>query len=140
MCKRFRSLLRSKKGISGTVSAVFGILIAAFLMVAGINVCHAINEYSLLNDFANQLKQTAADEGCTDCNKLDNRYQELCDSCGIVPTSCTFTANYFDSSEKKVQYGDTITVTMTLDTEMDFCELPLHFTIEKTAKSQQYWK
>lgn len=140
MYKRLKNLLKNQDGVSTTVSVLFGILISAFIIVGGINICHAINEYSLLNDFANQLVQTAANEGKTSDGKIEKRYRELCQSSGITPTSFTFSADYWNAAEKKVQYGDTITLTMTLDTKMDLCELPLHFTITKSAKSQQYWK
>lgn len=140
MLIRIKKLAKNRDGISGTVSVLFGIVLSAFIIIAGINVCHALSEYSLLNDFANQLVQTAADEGTTSSDKLDKRYQELCDSCGITPTTYKFSADYYNTSQKTVQYGDTINLEMTLDTDMDLFELPLHFKIKKSAKSQQYWK
>ncbi len=137
--EKIKALLKDKKGVSTTIAVLFGIVLFVAILLFAIGVFSAVNSYSTLNTFGEQLVQEAADAGKTSGDQVNERYEQLKDSTGLDP-EVTWEANYYDASTGKVQYGDVITLHLELDTTLKMTQVPLHFTIEKTAKSQQYWK
>ena len=143
MRKRIERIWRSNDGFADQYIALLIciplLLMTFFIVCAGVS---GLTQYAALNSFAGELAQEAADEGRTDGAALEQKYRELCNTSGMQP-EVVFTSNGYLPAQKKVQYGDTIELTATLDTEIAFFGqeiVPIHLKVVKSAKSKQYWK
>lgn len=137
-----KRLLRDKRGISEMIDVLIGIVAFVAVLVVSIGAYHAVNQYTILNNFATELIQTASDEGKTSDDKIQSRYNELAEATGMNP-NVQFSADYWNSGATSVQYGDTIKLVATYDAavlSVGKYSVPLHLTITKTTKSQRYWK
>lgn len=142
MKEKIKTILRSKRGMSNLIPFLFGLIGVLAILFISLGIFRAGNEYVTLNDFATELVKTAGDVGKTSDEKIQHRYDELSSASGLKPKA-EFSADYWDKTQTTVQYGDTITLLMSCDTTfltIGSYNLPLHLTIKKTAKSQEYWK
>lgn len=121
-----------------TIVSILAILMFFLALTAGLK---AMNEYTTLNNYADQLAATAGNEGRCSGPALQSRYRELETATGLHPT-VEYSASYFDTNQRTVQYGDTITVTLTLQTHVAAVgvSIPLNLQSVKSVQSQQYWK
>ncbi|WBY64706.1 DUF4320 family protein [Thermocaproicibacter melissae] len=135
-------LLKDKRGgVDQYVSAVIAMLtlLALFVMIsAGMK---AMNAYNTLNDFGNELAVTVGNEGRCSGERVSTRYNELVSATGITP-NVEYTAEYVDSEARTVQYGDTITLRLSMQTSISALKIsiPISLSITKSVTSQQYWK
>ena len=129
---------RGSSQLVAAVAAMFAILVLLFIGIAGVRL---LNEYATLDSFANQYVRTAAQEGCTSNARIAAKLEELKESTGLHPVAA-FSATYVSGSTTKVQYGDTITLNIKLDTELTAFRMSIPATLKltKTATSEQYWK
>ena len=80
--------------------------------------------------------------GRTTGDEINNRRAELNEETGLNPT-VTFDAAYFNDAQRTVQYGDTITVTLTYQTQFHgfgIFSVPVTLTARHSGLSQRYWK
>lgn len=130
-----------KGGVNQYVGALIAMLVIIALFVVLSTGMKAINEYSTLSDFGNELSVTVGNEGRCAGDRVDARYKELASATGLEP-DVEYSALYVDPEDRTVQYGDTITVNLSCDAKMSALgisvPIPLHVT--KTVESQQYWK
>ena len=133
--------LKEKKGSGELVACVAAMLTILALVVICISGFKLINKYTTLNTFGDQYIRTVAQEGCTNDDRITKRYTELSGFTGLSP-AVTFDADYMSGSETRVQYGDTMKMKLTLNTELSACgiNIPVTLTITKAAQSEQYWK
>lgn len=139
---RIKKLLKDNTGgVSQLIGAIFAMLAIIMVFVALIAGLKILNQYSTLNDFGNQLVQAAGREGQCNGATLDKRYGELVSATGLSPTA-EWAATYYNSDDKTVQYGNTITLTLTLKTDLSAVgiSIPLNLQVTKTAQSEKYWK
>ena len=141
--RRGVALLKSNKAFADQyVAMTVSLLGIIMVMLIGFAGYDGIHQYSNLDTFADEMAQTVANCGKTKGTQVTSRYNQLSQNTGLKPT-ITYSANYYNSSQRTVQYGDTITVTAKARVEIKaFADLkiPLDLTVQKTSQSQQYWK
>jgi hypothetical protein len=138
---KLRLLKDNKGGVDQFVSALFVMLslLALFVMIsAGMK---AMNAYNTLNDFGSELAVTVGNEGRCSDDRVEARYNELVSATGIKP-DVEYSADYFDTETRKVQYGGTITLKLSMQTSISalHISLPIPVSITKSVTSEQYWK
>ena len=140
--KKFISLLRDKCGISNTVEMLGVTILLSILTIAGIVVAGYIHNITVLDRFADEMVSKVAFEGKCSGAEITERYEELVKSTGIRPT-ISYDAKYYSHSDKTVQYGNSITVTVQMEINVigfgDFIitDEPIR---KSTGQSMQYWK
>lgn len=140
--QKLRHLLKNNRGgVSQFVAATISMLAIIILFLALTAGLKTFNEYGTLNDFGNQLVYVAGNTGRCSGDKLDTRYNELVSATGLKPT-VTYSATYFNADNKTVQYGNIITMQLSLSTHISTVgiSIPITLQVTKTAESQQYWK
>ncbi len=137
--KRFKL---NNKGNSQLVAVLISIPVLLLFLCATIGAFAYSNTYNRLDDFADEMIAKAGKIGKCSGTAIDTRYDELQDATKLSPT-VEFSATYFDSAKKTVQYGDTITLTLTLNMKIfEFYDFYVPKTLirVKTTQSEQYWK
>ena len=74
--------------------------------------------------------------------EIDERRVELTAQTGLNPI-VTFAAEYFDETQQMVQFGNTITITLTYTTQFHgfgVFSIPITLTATHSGLSQRYWK
>ena len=134
----------SMKPKSGEMFIDVAILILCAMMV----IVLALNTFSFfvikqdLDHYAKEMIKVSAVAGKTAGTEITNRRAELNNETGLTPT-VTFAAAYFNNSAKTVQFGDTITVTLTVSTRFQgfgIFSIPVTLTARHSGLSQRYWK
>lgn len=136
------NLLKDKSGLSETVSMLGLVLICAIILSCILGVLAQMHKINLLDRFAHELILKASDIGACSGDEIEKRYEELVASTGLTP-DYEFTATYFNIQKKTVQYGDTITLKLTLKTKLigfSNFSIPQTLTTTSTEQSMQYWK
>ncbi|MFT9055512.1 MAG: DUF4320 family protein [Ethanoligenens sp.] len=139
MKKRLR-LLKNNRG-EGYIDVVISVLVLMMVLVLSLNVFSFLTVKQDMDYFAKEMITCAATYGKT-TGEVDNRKTELAEETGLIPT-VSWQATYFDAGDKTVQYGDTITVTLTCDTNvMGFgvFKIPITLTAKYSGLSMKYWK
>lgn len=139
--KKIKNIIQSTEGFSELVSTLVGLMLITCMLVISITFINVVNQQVILNEFANQMIEIACDNGDIDSTETLARYTELKETLGVdADIEITGSSDGFYDGE--VQYGDTITVTMSSELEINLLgfEQTLEFTITKTGRSQVYWK
>lgn len=129
------------KRAEGYVDVAVAVLVISFLLILLVSVFGVIHQKQTLNQMAEQIVEIASINGCVD-DEVMERYEQLCEQTGLTPTM-TFEATYFDDDTGKVQLGDIITCTLTMDTSLIGFggELfPINMTVTASGVSQVYWR
>lgn len=130
----------NKKG-EGYVDVAVAVLVISFLLILLVSVFGVIHQKQTLNQMAEQIAEIASINGCVD-DEVMERYEQLCEQTGLTPT-VTFDATYFDEDTGKVQLGDIISCTLTMETSLIGFggELfPIDMTVTASGVSQVYWR
>ena len=137
---RLKNLIKNKRG-DGYIDVVISILVAMMLIVLILNVFSFMTLNQDLDYFAKEMINSAAANGTTS-GRVNTRYYELMTETGIAP-SVSWNTTYFNSSQKTVQLGDTIQLTLTLQSEvhgLGIISVPVTLTAKHSGISQKYWK
>ena len=129
------------KRAEGYVDVAVAVLVISFLLILLVSVFGVIHQKQTLNQMAEQIVEIASINGCVD-NEVMERYEQLCEQTGLTPTM-TFEATYFDEDTGKVQLGDVISCTLTMETSLIGFggELfPIDMTVNASGVSQVYWR
>ena len=131
----------SKQG-GGYFDVCVMILVSIMVLVISINVFTLIIQKQNLDYFSKELLNTAATYGRIS-TEVNSRYTELQTQTGLSPI-VTWTANYYNSTDKEVQLADTITVKLTFSTKFqgtgEFLPIPITLTAGGSTLSERYWK
>lgn len=133
-------MTKSKRG-EGYVDVAVAVLVISFLLILLVSVFGLMHQKQTLNQMVEQLAETAAINGCVD-DEVMERYEQLCEQTGLTPT-VTFEAIYFDEDTGKVQLGEIISCTLTMETSLIGFggELfPIDMTVTASGVSQVYWR
>lgn len=133
--------MKNKRG-EGYIDTVVEVLVFTMLLVMSLNVFHFLKLKLDMDHFAKELITASATSGSTSGQQVAFRYEELVVEMNMRPT-CSWTAEYFNASAKKVQLGDTIVLTMTMPASFEgfgIFNLPFTVTVKQSAVSQKYWK
>lgn len=133
--------LKEKKGSGTMIACVVAMFFIMVMVVVGMAGVKLMNEYTTLDTFGDQYIQVMAQEGCTSNNRVIKRFSELVDATGLTP-DVKVDAPHVAGSSTKVQYGDTITLHLTLKAKLSafYVSIPVSLTTTKSAESEQYWK
>ena len=135
-----KRILQSKKG-DGYIDVVISVLVAMMLVVLILNVFSFLTLKQDLDYFAKEMISCAAANGMT-AGAVNTRYSELTAETGISPT-VTWNAAYFNAAQRTVQLGDTIRVTLTMQSRvrgLGLISVPVTLTAKHSGISQKYWK
>ena len=117
------------------------VLISMMLLVLTLNIFTFLTIKQDMDYFAKEMIFSATAYGKT-IGEVATRYSELTAETGLPPT-VTWQAAYFNASDKTVQYGDTITVTLTYQTYVKgfgVFKIPVTLIAKHSGLSQKYWK
>lgn len=132
--------LVSKNG-EGYIDVVVGVLVSMMVLVLALNVFSFLTVKQDMDYFAKEMIFSATAYGKT-TDEINTRYSELTTETGLNPT-ISWQTTYFDSFNETVQYGDTITVTLTYHTFLKgfgVFQIPVTLTAKHSGLSQMYWK
>ncbi|HCA28496.1 MAG TPA: hypothetical protein DEP23_02385 [Ruminococcaceae bacterium] len=138
--KRLINPIKNKRG-DGYIDVVISVLVAMMLIVLILNVFSFMTLKQDMDYFAKEMIHCAASNGTTS-GRVNTRYYELLTETGIAP-SVSWNTTYFNSSQKTVQLGDTIQLTLTLQSEvrgLGIISVPVTLTAKHSGISQKYWK
>jgi len=131
---------KSKRG-EGYIDVVISVFVLMMVIVLALNVFSFLAIKQDMDYFAKEMIFTATSFGRTTV-EANARYAELEAETGISPV-VSWQANYHAASARTVQYGDTITVTLTYQkTLKGFGAIPIPITLmaKHSGLSQRYWK
>ena len=134
------TVLKSKRG-EGYIDVVVGVLVSMMMLVLILNIFSFLTIKQNMDYFAKEMIYAATSNGMT-AGETDTRYGELVSETGISPT-VTWQTTYFDTSAQTVQYGDSIAVTLTINTYFKgfgVFRIPITLTAKHSGLSQKYWK
>lgn len=125
----------------GYIDVVVSVLVSMMIIVLALNVFSFLTIKQDMDYFAKEMIEAATANGTTIGRTID-RYYELEEETGIYP-SCYWSTTYYNTSERTVQLGDTITVTLNYDTYLKgfgIFKIPITLTAKHSGLSQKYWK
>lgn len=142
MIKQTKKIFKDKGGFSTAVGMLGAVLLFAIIASCGLGITAQIHQITVLDRFADELATKAGEQGRCGGTALEERYAQLVDSTGLSPT-VNYEASYYDRTRQLVQYGDPITVSLTMETKVvgfgDF-SIPMTLRVKSSEQSTQYWK
>lgn len=139
--KKLKTLFKFRRG-EGYIDTVVSVMVIMMLIVLSLNVFSFLTAKQDMDYFAREMVETAAVNGRTYCAETYIRYYELSGEVGFYP-DYSWTADYYNTSYRQVQYGDTIRITVRYTKYLeDFgvFRIPVTMTATYSALSQKYWK
>ncbi len=139
--KKLQILLKSRRG-EGYIDTVVSVMVIMMLIVLSLNVFSFLTAKQDMDYFAREMVEAAAVNGSTYSTDTYSRYYELGDEVGFYP-GYSWTADYYDGYNGRVQYGDTIRVTIQQTKYLEgfgVFRIPITMTATYSALSQKYWK
>jgi hypothetical protein len=133
-------IFKSKRG-EGYIDVIVSVLVSMMFLVLTLNVFTFLTVKQDMDYFAKEMIVSATTYGKT-TGEVTTRYSELIAETGLPPT-ISWQAIYFNASAKTVQYGDTITVTLTYQTYVKgfgVFRIPITLVARYSGLSQKYWK
>ena len=130
----------NKKG-EGYVDVAVAVLVISFLLILLVSVFGIIHQKQTLNQMAEQIVEVAAINGCVDGEAME-RFEILCEQMGVSP-QISFNAEYYDEDSGKVQLGDSISCTLTMNASLIGFGgevFPIELTVTANGISQVYWR
>ncbi|MDF2567821.1 MAG: hypothetical protein K0R90_1277 [Oscillospiraceae bacterium] len=130
-------LLKDNKGTGELIGGLIGVLVIISAFFLGLEGYKLAMQYMTLDSFANEISKYVAMEGSCGDSETSERLANLKGVTTLNPT-ITYAATFINSRHKTVQYGDTIKVTVQIQTT--FLSSPVTLVREKSVVSQKYWK
>ncbi len=135
-----RRIFRSKKG-EGYIDVVIGILVLMAVLVVTLNIFEFMTLKEDLDEISGQLIETATFNGCFDA-AFDERAEDLQNRFFQFDVE-TGAQEYFNTSYKRVQLGDKMEVTVSVETYvrgLGVFKIPITVTSHRSGISEKYWK
>lgn len=135
-----RRIFRSKKG-EGYIDVVIGILALMAVLVVMLNIFEFMTLKEDLDEISGQLIETATFNGCFDA-AFDERAEDLQNRFFQFDVE-TGAQEYFNTSYKRVQLGDKMEVTVSVETYvrgLGVFKIPITVTSHRSGISEKYWK
>lgn len=132
--------LKNKRG-EGYIDVVVTVLIFMMLLVLALNLFSFLSVKQDMDYYAKEMIYCATANGRT-IGEVNTRKAELTAETGLNP-SVTWQATYFNTGAAQVQYGDTITVTLTYNTYFKgfgVFRIPITLKAKYSGLSMKYWK
>lgn len=135
-----RRIFRSKKG-EGYIDVVIGILALMAVLVVTLNIFEFMTLKEDLDEISGQLIEIATFNGCFD-TVFDERAEDLQNRFFQFDVE-TDAQEYFNTSYKRVQLGDKMEVTVSVETYvrgLGVFKIPITVTSHRSGISEKYWK
>lgn len=135
-----RRIFRSQKG-EGYIDVVIGILALMAVLVVTLNIFEFMTLKEDLDEISGQLIETATFNGCFDA-AFDERAEDLQNRSFQFDVE-TDAQEYFNTSYKRVQLGDKMEVTVSVETYvrgLGVFKIPITVTSHRSGISEKYWK
>jgi hypothetical protein len=136
-----KQLIKSKAA-EGYIDVAIMVLCSMMVIVLAINTFSFFAVKQDLDHYAKEMIKAATTAGRTEGTEIDNRRAALTAETGLAPT-VTFSADYFNHTSRTVQFGDTISVTLTVQTDFKgfgIFSVPVTLTARHSGLSGRYWK
>ena len=131
----------SNKNAEGYIDVAVTVLVVSFLLILTVSVFGAVSQKQDLKYMCSELVEMATTTGKIG-DEVQERYETLCEETGMNPT-VSFSTVYFDGDSGKVQLGEVISCTLTVESGLPgFGGELFAFTMTATESglSQIYWK
>lgn len=135
-----RRFFRSQKG-EGYIDVVIGILALMAVLVVTLNIFEFMTLKEDLDEISGQLIETATFNGCFDA-AFDERAEDMQKRFFQFDVE-TDAQEYFNTSYKRVQLGDKMEVTVSVETYvrgLGVFKIPITVTSHRSGISEKYWK
>ena len=136
-----KKYISSKRG-EGYIDLCVMVLCAMLILVLAINTFSFFIIKQDLDHYAKEMIKTAVTAGRTAGPEINNRQTELNAETNLDP-AVSWDAAYFNVTQRTVQLGDTITVTLTYTTQFrgfGIFSVPVTLTAKHSGLSQRYHK
>ena len=130
-----------KKNAEGYIDVAVTVLVVSFLLILMVSVFGAVSQKQDLKYMCSELVEMATTTGKIG-DEVQERYEALCEETGMNPT-VSFSTVYFDGDSGKVQLGEVISCTLTVESSLPgFGGELFAFTMTATESglSKIYWK
>lgn len=131
----------TNKRAEGYIDVAVTVLVVSFLLILMVSVFGAVSQKQDLKYMCSELVEMATTTGKIG-DEVQARYEALCEETGMNPT-VLFSTVYFDEDSGKVQFGEVISCTLTVESGLPgFGDKFFAFTMTATESglSQIYWK
>ena len=134
-----KKYLSSKRG-EAYIDVVIGLLVVVVFMVLMLNIFSFVTLKTHMDRIAEDLLDVATFTGEFG-DEFDAKITELKTKHGDFEVAI-YADTYFNSTLKQVQLGDVMVVQVTVKTYVAGMgtAIPLTLTVERTGKSENYWK
>ena len=135
-----KNFLNNRRG-EGYIDVVLMVFIAIMLLVLALNTFELLALKQNIDHYGKELIATATTDGQISSN-ITVRQQALTNETGLSPT-LTWNAKFFNASQRTVQFGDKIELTLTFSTKFKgfgIFSIPITLTTKHSGLSQRYWK
>ena len=135
-----KNKILNKRG-DGYIDVVISVLVSMMMIALALNIFSFLTLKQDVDFFAKEMINCSVANGTT-TGQVNIRYNELVAETGIAPT-VSWNTTYFNSSQKTVQLGNTIQVTLTLSSNVKgfgIFNIPITLTAKHSGISQKYWK
>ena len=139
--KKVIGIVRNTRG-EGYIDTVVGVVASMMIIVIALNIFSFLTIKQDLDHYAKEMIEVCASTGKTGIEATE-RATELDDEVGFSPTVSYTGTEYFNTSNKTVQYGELIVVTVTYQTTvkgLGVFEIPVTLTAKHSGLSRRYWK
>ncbi len=135
-----KKILSSNKG-EGYVDVVVGVLVLLMVLVVALNIFEFMVIKQDLDEISGQLIETATFNGSFS-DEFDERVDMLQEQ--FFPFEIEIDAEeYFNYSYRRVQLGDMMEVTISMDTYVQgfgLFKIPITVSSHRSGISEKYWK
>ncbi len=131
----------NRKG-EGYIDTVVSVVASMMVIVIAMNIFSFLTIKQDLDYYAKEMIEVCASTGRTG-EEANQRAAELDNEVGLSPIVSYAGTEYFNSSNKTVQYGELIVVTVTCQTTVrgiGVFEIPVTLTAKHSGLSRKYWK
>ena len=134
-------IIKSNRG-NGYIETVVGVFCSVLLLMLIINTFSLLALRQNMDYYTKELLKTATIDGKISSN-VTERQNELTAETGIPPTNVEWNTTYFNFTQKTVQFGDKIELTITCRTTFKgfgIFSIPVTMTSKHSGLSQRYHK
>ena len=142
--KKLQNCLKSvlvTRRAEGYIDVVLTVFIAVMLLILCLNTFEFFALKQNMDHYGKELIAAATTDGQISAN-ITTRRNELTAQTGISP-ALTWNTTYFNSSQRTVQYGKKIELSLTLQAKFKgfgVFSIPVTLTTKHSGLSQRYWK
>ena len=132
--------IKNKRG-EGYVDMCVGVIVFVMILVIAINIFSFITLRIEMDQIADELIESATYNGSFGTS-FEERNSELKKQYYDYSVSCS-ADKYFNSPYKRVQLGNTMYVTVTVQTDikgLGVFKIPVTLSVTRSGLSQKYWK